>query len=481
MRRTLAHALDPADSTDRRAPMRIACLLLSLTALVACAPPGAPRPGEVDCRRDLAWAEVLAYRGWSFRYYRGPPRNWYDLIEESRGTRTPEACADLLERFLAFWNDGHSALLYYPGVHYTVPPITLRSRYPHDARPLGNEVESPSVYVVARDSLYGVLSTVEPGSEVVAVDSVPIEVHYARVLDRVSGSTRQWREYLCDRRLLAGPAGTDIELTLRQSDGTKRTVRVARPPYPGEDEVKKEIMRLRTDPAAIARWERWPDGWGHIRLSTFAAESVAIVVEAFDEALDSLMDAPGLVIDLRHNGGGYLDAMTEIAGRLLAEETTLGYYQRRAPGEAIDFRPWNPSTVTDTLRAPITVKPREPTYQGPVALIIDRGCFSACEGFSGGLKTLGRALVLGEASGGGGGVAALIELPSGALLSFSWSVFWLPDGEMVEARGILPNIYVRNRARDWVAGRDRVLERAIEALENGEAATIRGAAGSGEQ
>lgn len=450
-------------TADRDHLIRSGCLGL-LLAVLACAPPGALGPGEVDCSHDLAWTQVVARHGWSFRYYRGSPKGWYALVDEADSTRTPEACADLLERFLALWNDGHSSLLYYPGVQRTAPPIALRSRYPRDARPLGNEVESPRVYVVARDTLYGGLGTVEPGSEVVAVDSVPIDRHYARVLDRVSGSTRQWREYLCDQRLLAGLAGTDVELTLRQRDGTTKKVQVTRPPHPGEEEAKQRILELSHDPAGIALSERLPGGWGYIRLSTFAAESVAIVVEAFDRALDSLMEAPGLVIDLRHNGGGYLDAMTEIAGRFLAEETTFGYYQRRAPGEAVDFRPWNPSTVTDTMRTPITVKPRGSVYRGPVALIIDRGCFSACEGFSGGLKTLGRALVLGEASGGGGGVAALIELPSGALLSFSWSVFWLPDGEMIEGRGILPNVYVRNRARDWVAGRDRVLERAIEAL-----------------
>ncbi|KPK76895.1 MAG: hypothetical protein AMS25_17225, partial [Gemmatimonas sp. SM23_52] len=121
------------------------------------------------------------------------------------------------------------------------------------------------------------------------------------------------------------------------------------------------------------------------------------------------------------------------------------------------------------LRTALIAKPREPIYQGPVVLIIDRACFSACEGFAGALQTLGRVLLVGGATGGGSGVAGLVRLPSGAIMSISWSVFWLPDGRMIEGQGVLPDIYVRGRPRDWVVGRDRVLERAIEALGQGEA------------
>jgi len=410
----------------------------------------------------------LARVVWSFRPYRRGPSG-FGFSRASRDAATPEACADVLERFLALWKDGHASLLYFPGVHHTVPHITFRSHSTELSRVPSEEPPPPRVYVVARDTADETLRAIEPGSELLAVDSIPIDSFYLAVRERVSGSTTQWRDYVCDRRLLAGRARTEVELTLRELSGATKVVRVTRPPYPAEEEVRKWIVEMHRDPETIANWERREDGWGYIRLSTFAAESLQIVVDAFDRALDSVFNAPGLIIDLRGNGGGYLDGMTELAGRLLADETTFGYYQKRERGEAIDFEPWDPAAVIDTLRTALIAKPREPIYQGPVVLIIDRACFSACEGFAGALQTLGRVLLVGGATGGGSGVAGLVRLPSGAIMSISWSVFWLPDGRMIEGQGVLPDIYVRGRPRDWVAGRDRVLERAIRALEQGEA------------
>jgi C-terminal processing protease CtpA/Prc len=378
----------------------------------------------------------------------------------------------VLERFLALWEDGHSSLRYFPGVQYTAPAVAFRSDSKWLSRIPGEQPPPPRVFVVARDTTDEALRAIQPGSELLAVDQVPIDSFYAAVRERVSGSTLQWRDYVSDQRLLAGPAGTEVELTLRELSGATKVVRVTRPPHPGDAEARRRIAELYRDPATIATWA-WLEGdWGYIRLTTFAAESLRIVVDAFDRALDSLYDAPGLVLDLRANGGGYLDAMTEIAGRFLAAETTLGYYQKREHGEDVNFEAWDPAAISDTLRTAIVAKPRDPVYRGPVVVIIDRGCFSACEGFTGALQTLGRILVVGRPSGGGSGVSGLVELPSGAIVSFSWSVFWLPDGRMIEGKGVLPDIYVKRRPRDWASGRDRVLERAVRALEQGEAAPL---------
>ncbi len=120
---------------------------------------------------------------------------------------------------------------------------------------------------------------------------------------------------------------------------------------------------------------------------------------------------------------------------------------------------------------PLRAEPREPIYRGALVLLVDRSCFSACEYFSGGLQAIGRATVVGpEPSGGGSGAVGGLKLPSGARISFSWWVGWLPNGRQIEGNGVRPNIEVRLRARDFATGRDRTLERAIKALQNGEVA-----------
>jgi carboxyl-terminal processing protease len=83
--------------------------------------------------------------------------------------------------------------------------------------------------------------------------------------------------------------------------------------------------------------------------------------------------------------------------------------------------------------------PRKEIYTGPVVILIDRRCFSACESFTGGVQSFGRALVIGsDASGGGSGFVGGLKLPSGAIISFSWTVAWLPNGQQIEGHGVAP-------------------------------------------
>jgi C-terminal processing protease CtpA/Prc len=263
---------------------------------------------------------------------------------------------------------------------------------------------------------------------------------------------------------LLGPAGTTVELRVLGPDWLARTIFATRPPYPCVDTIGQALVDVRVSPKHIARSHRLDGGWGYLRVSTFMPRRPSSVMAAFDAALDSLLDAPGLVLDLRGNGGGYLKAMGDIAGRFLADPDTLGYYQRRPHAEKVDFSAWDPAESDDDLRAALTASPGERIYRGPLVVLIDRSCFSACEGLAGALQLLGRAKVIGSPSGGGSGVAAFIELPSGAIISMSWSVFWLPDGRLIEGRGITPDIFVTNHRKDWMDGYDRVLARALREL-----------------
>ncbi len=292
-----------------------------------------------------------------------------------------------------------------------------------------------------------------------------------RFLDhRVSGSTQQWRDYISDRRLLRGPAETEVELTYREPGGASRTATLVRPPA---DSIKEELtteLRVYFGDITHSHWERLEGGWGYIRYTSFFHRSLSYTVDRFDEIVDSLLHAPGLIIDLRGNGGGILEASLDMAGRFLAKDALLEYLQVRQPGQDVVAQVYDPVTGSISDKRGFLAHSRKSTYAGPVVVLIDRGCFSACETFAGGLKALDRVLVVGpERSGGGSGAVDRLRLPSGAAISFSWTVGWLPDGRQVESHGVAPDIVVRERPRDWAVGRDRVLERAIKALEQGEA------------
>jgi C-terminal processing protease CtpA/Prc len=445
-------------------------LLAALIAAASLATAATPAK-KIKCDKDLKKARELIEERWSFKIFKPGyvdlDATYRELAPEAKRADTPEACADVLARFMARLGDGHSRLAYFPDVKRTRPKITIRSQRERLTK-LPGMLPAIHAYVVARDTTDEALRTILPGSEILAVDGKPVDSLYAYLSERAAGSTQQWRDYLSDERLLLGPPDTDIEITIREPGGAKKMVTVHRPPYPTDEERERE-REIYRDTARVAVWKILDGGWGYLRYKSFSYPGYDENLKLFDAALDSLMETPGLIIDLRGNGGGIVAVMTATAGRFVTEKFALEYFQLRHPGQTAVLSVWDPFSGSYTVRPPWVAKPREKTYAGPVVILIDRRCFSACEGFTGGLQSIKRALVIGETSGGGSGAVSGLKLPSGAIITFSFTVGWRPDGTQVEGQGVSPDIPVKERPRDWAVGRDRVLERAIRALERGEA------------
>jgi C-terminal processing protease CtpA/Prc len=454
--------------------MRYLSALLIATAIIAN-PAAAASPKKIDCEKDLKEAARFIYDYWSFKIFKpGAVDVESELarhMPQAKRAETPEECADVLAQFMSTLGDGHSSLHYFPGLDYTAPAIEIRSQRERLSRSPG---QKPAVhaYVFSRDTTDEALRPLLPGSEILEVDSLPVADLYRYWAERVSGSTPWWIDYKCDQRLLRGPAETEIELTFREPGGARKTLTVRRPPVLSEDELERERDIYR-DTVRIATWERLENGWGYLKYTTFAFGRLDETIRPFDQALESLMDAPGLIIDLRGNGGGYVDAVEKVAGRFMAERTSMGFFNRRYPGQEAIVAVYDDWSGGYTDKPRLVAAPRTDTYTGPVVILVDRTCFSACEMFTAGLQAAGRALVIGPGStGGGSGFVAGLRLPSGAIISFSYTVAWRPDGQIIEGYGVAPDIKVGERARDWAVGRDRVLERAIRALERGEAPSL---------
>ncbi len=460
------------------------CALVFLAAALTLSVPGhalgQKEPKRVDCHKDLKKAVELIDQRWSFRLFKPGAVNFvqaYDeLAPQARQAKEPEACAEVIARFMAKLGDGHSRLQYYPGVERSRPKIEVRSRRERLSRIPGQKPPLHA-YVFSRDTTDETLRAILPGSEILAVDGVSADSLYRLMERRAAGSTDQWIDYLCDRELLLGPPDSEIELTLREPGGATKTVNVRRPPYPSEEEQKREAELYR-DTVRIATWKRLDGGWGYIKYTTFSHGSIKETLDPFDAAVDSLLDTPGLIIDLRGNGGGYVDAMAQAAGRFVQEKFVLSYFQVRQPGQQYVAEVLDWSTGSYTVKPPVASEPRGKIYAGPLVILIDRRCFSACEGFTAGLQSIERALVVGSsASGGGSGWVSGLRLPSGAVISFSWTVAWRPDGQQIEGNGVVPDLRVSDQPTDWAVGRDRVLERAIKALQQGEAKPLAVAGG----
>ncbi|HNS02406.1 MAG TPA: S41 family peptidase [Anaerolineae bacterium] len=333
---------------------------------------------------------------------------------------------------LAELNDGHSGLL--------SPSVRSGRHYFATCRALGDTVAVDAVGQTARES--GLVR----GDVVLAVDGRPV----ADALEALpailrAGSTPQQRRAKAAFSLLSTTAET-LSVTVAGPAG-ERTLTLVWPAPASPAQA--------TSPGAgeqpLITGERLPSGWGLIRIPSFAGDSGHDLVAEFDAALAAVMDAPGIILDLRGNGGGSTAIADPIAGRFLDRPFTYGHDRFRA---RLPQRGWRTSFD-------YRVTPRRPTYTGPLTLLIDEFNFSTAENFIVALVDSGRATTVGRPTAGGSGNPVTFRLSGGGLARFSTGDFRRNDGRPIEGLGIAPDVYVAWTAADLRLGRDLDLEAAI--------------------
>ncbi len=169
--------------------------------------------------------------------------------------------------------------------------------------------------------------------------------------------------------------------------------------------------------------------------------------------LNSAGGRPGLIIDVRNNGGGSPDNARDIASRFTGERRFAGTnYIKNGPGHE-DFR-----------AEEVYIRPHDgPRFDGKVVVLTNRKSYSATTYFAQYMKVLPHVTLVGDATGGGGGIPAFRDLPNGWMLRLSSSRFLDPDGNSIEP-GVEPHITLHLSPESIKQGRDDILEEALEIL-----------------
>ncbi len=228
-----------------------------------------------------------------------------------------------------------------------------------------------------------------------------------------------------------------------------------RPPRSLKDEhsFSHEVVSgyFATDLLELARLFRYgilSDNIGYMHISSFPQQETSY--RQFDQVIDYLRDTKGLIIDIRHNGGGSTNASDYFISRLISErlEGTLwtkrggGYFPLRYYDPAGDYQ-----------------------YTKPVVLLINGKSFSTAEAMANLCKKIGHITLVGDTTGGGGGVPdEIFELPSGLKFRVPTRCEMRYDGEHIEWNGIPPDILVSQIQADIEEGRDLQLECAVSFL-----------------
>jgi hypothetical protein len=203
------------------------------------------------------------------------------------------------------------------------------------------------------------------------------------------------------------------------------------------------------------------DSIGYVYYPSFeddVSESlVDYIVTKFSSRVENKKDTiivKGLVFDVRDNGGGKLSNVEKIVGRFADEKRLVHYWQYKNGPEHNDF--------TDKIAK--YVEPEgEYQYKAPVVVLTNRSCYSATNFFVQIMKNFPNVLVIGDSTGGGGGLPINRELSNGWRYRFSSTVTTTVSGENIED-GVAPDLQVDMNEDDSQEGRDTILERAFEII-----------------
>ncbi len=199
--------------------------------------------------------------------------------------------------------------------------------------------------------------------------------------------------------------------------------------------------RILQDNIAYVRCQSFADGFGDGNLSLM---------------LDYLKGCNGLIIDVRDNGGGNLDMAEKLAARFTNEKTLVGFSCHKTGKGHNDF-----SKLKE-----ITIKPADGVrWQKKVALLTNRASFSATNHFVQCMKQFRNVTVIGDQTGGGGGMPFMMELPNGWAVRYSAVVFLDAEKHQTEF-GIQPDIYVSLDNEMAIKGEDSIIEFARQFLNN---------------
>ena len=194
------------------------------------------------------------------------------------------------------------------------------------------------------------------------------------------------------------------------------------------------------------------DGFGVIGIRALQADREAM--QKFDEAVAEILDAPGILIDLRRNSGGAEPVAQYIAG-LFADR------RRAYAGSVVRNGPEHDDFSEIHLRY-IAARQNHESYTGPVVCLIGPGCVSSGEGMAMMFKCLPHVTLVGQPTRGSSGNPQPVPLPNGTDVWFSRWVAQLPDGTPIEGRGVPPDVLIEHR--EIPARLDTTFDEAVEIL-----------------
>jgi carboxyl-terminal processing protease len=304
------------------------------------------------------------------------------------------------------------------------------------------EVDGKVTVISVRPDSSADRAGIAPGMVVLNVDGKPVQECVAEIeKSRPASSSQRATRLFAYSRLFAGPLNTTVRVGLERRDGTRFEATLTRLIYSAAPEVATNVLPL---------------GSAYIRFDGFQPS----VSKPFKQALERFRNSPGVVIDLRRNGGGDLSVLLPMAGYFFDKKTLFAKDATRSGKPLSEF--------AGILRLPLELyvgRAGDQLYAGPVAILVDARSASSSEVFAAGMQDTERAKVIGSATCGCVlGIAKPRVMKGGGVLEMSEVAWFSPKGRKLEGAGIVPDAPVTPSLADLQGNRDPVVAEADRVL-----------------
>lgn len=241
-----------------------------------------------------------------------------------------------------------------------------------------------------------------------------------------------------------GMSVDDAVKLIRGVPGTKITLEIFREGWKKERpfEITREVIQVPT-----ADFEIRDGNVGYIHLYNFNANSPQLFYNAAFSVLTR--GARGIVLDLRNNPGGFLDAAVDISGWFVKRGDVV-VKERLRNGEVTERR----------------TNGNEAFLQMPVVVLVNEGSASAAEILAGALRDLRAAKLVGQKTFGKGSVQEIQSLSDGSQLKITVAKWLTPADSEIDKKGLEPDVAVEMKDENSAKGIDPQLDKAVELLKS---------------